>query len=114
REGLYKIEDIVEKPPLEDVVSDMGTLGRYVFTPTLFKHLDETKPGYGGEIQLTDAIRSLLSEEVVYALEFKGKRYDVGDKLGWLKATIEIALERSEYRDELSEFLKEISHGGAE
>ncbi len=112
REGLYKIEDIVEKPPIEDVVSDMGTMGRYVFTPTIFEHIERTEPGYGGEIQLTDGIRSLLSEEDVYALDFKGKRYDVGDKVGWLKATIELALQREEYRDELSVFLKEIGHEG--
>lgn len=114
RDGLYKIEDIVEKPPQEDVVSDMGTLGRYVFTPTIFDHLEKTEPGYGGEIQLTDAIRSLLSEEDVYALEFQGKRHDVGDKMGWLKATIEIAMERLEYRDELLAFLKEIGREGTE
>ncbi len=112
RDGLYKIEDIVEKPPQEDVVSDMGTLGRYVFNPTIFNHLERTEPGYGGEIQLTDAIRSLLSEEDVYALEFQGKRHDVGDKMGWLKATIEIAMARDEYRDELTGFLKEIAHEG--
>ncbi len=114
RDGLYKIEDIVEKPPQEDVVSDMGTLGRYVFNPTIFDHLERTEPGYGGEIQLTDAIRSLLSEEDVYALEFQGKRHDVGDKMGWLKATIEIAMERLEYKDELLAFLKEISQEGTE
>ena len=114
RDGLYKIEDIVEKPPQEDVVSDMGTLGRYVFNPTIFDHLEKTEPGYGGEIQLTDAIRSLLSEEDVYALEFQGKRHDVGDKMGWLKATIEIAMERLEYKDELLAFLKEIGREGTE
>jgi UTP--glucose-1-phosphate uridylyltransferase len=112
RDGLYKIEDIVEKPPQEDVVSDMGTLGRYVFNPTIFNHLEKTGPGYGGEIQLTDAIKSLLSEEDVYALEFQGKRHDVGDKMGWLKATIEIAMARDEYKDEITEFLKEIGHEG--
>jgi UTP--glucose-1-phosphate uridylyltransferase len=108
RDRLYKIEDIVEKPPEEDVVSDLGTLGRYVFNPTIFDHIGKTGPGYGGEIQLTDGIQSLLSEEDVYALEFQGKRYDVGDKLGWLKATIELALERSEYKEDLSLFLNEI------
>lgn len=108
RHGLYKIENIVEKPPVEDVVSDMGTLGRYVFTPTIFNHLEDTKPGYGGEIQLTDAIKSLLSEEDVYALQFEGRRYDVGDKMGWLKATIELAAARDEYKDELYAFLKEM------
>jgi UTP--glucose-1-phosphate uridylyltransferase len=108
QDGLFKIEDIVEKPPMEDVVSDMGTLGRYVFTPTIFDHLEKIEPGYGGEIQLTDAIRSLLSEEDVYALEFQGKRYDVGDKLGWLKATIELALQRPEYEKDLMQFLKEV------
>lgn len=114
RDGLYKIEDIVEKPPQEDVVSDMGTLGRYVFNSTIFDHLERTQPGYGGEIQLTDAIKSLLSDEDVYALEFQGKRHDVGDKMGWLKATIEIAMERLEYRDELLAFLKEICREGTE
>lgn len=108
QDGLFKIEDIVEKPPMEDVVSDLGTLGRYVFTPTIFDHLEKIEPGYGGEIQLTDAIRSLLSEEDVYALEFQGKRYDVGDKLGWLKATIELALQRPEYEKDLMQFLKEV------
>jgi len=107
RDGLHRIEDIVEKPPMEDVVSDMGTLGRYVFTPTIFEHIERTEPGYGGEIQLTDAIRSMLSEEEVYALEFSGRRYDVGDKIGWLKATIELAMQREEYREELNAFLEE-------
>jgi UTP--glucose-1-phosphate uridylyltransferase len=109
QEGLFKVEDIIEKPPAEDVVSDMGTVGRYVFTPTIFNHIKKTKPGYGGEIQLTDAIRSLLSEEEVYALEFKGKRYDVGDKLGWLMATIELAMKREEFREGLSEFLTQMT-----
>lgn len=111
-DGLYKIEDIIEKPPLEDVISDTGTLGRYVFTPAIFTHLEDTRPGYGGEIQLTDAIRSLLSEEDVYALEFEGRRYDVGDKVGWLKATVELAMERDEYREELLSFLKAIDYEG--
>ena len=114
RGGLYRIEDIVEKPPLEDVVSDMGTMGRYVFTPAIFNHIERTEPGYGGEIQLTDAIRSLLSEEDVYALEFQGRRYDVGDKVGWLKATIELALKRAEYKDELYAFLREIDQEGTQ
>lgn len=108
RDGLFRIEDIVEKPPPEDVVSDMGTLGRYVLTPSIFNHLENIKPGYGGEIQLTDAIRSLLSEEDVYALEFQGKRFDVGDKVGWLKATIQLALKRPEYQEELSSFLRDL------
>lgn len=110
RDGLHRIEDIIEKPPMEDVVSDMGTLGRYVFTPTIFKHIERTEPGYGGEIQLTDAIRLMLSEEEVYALEFSGRRYDVGDKMGWLKATIELAMQREEYREELKSFLQEIGN----
>ncbi len=110
RDGLHRIEDIIEKPPKEDVVSDMGTLGRYVFTPTIFKHIERTEPGYGGEIQLTDAIRSMLSEEEVYALEFSGRRYDVGDKMGWLKATIELAMQRAEYREELKSFLQEMKN----
>lgn len=109
QDGLFKVEDIIEKPPAEDVVSDMGTVGRYVFTPTIFDHIKGTKPGYGGEIQLTDAIKSLLSEEDVYALEFQGKRYDVGDKLGWLKATIELAMKREEFREGLSEFLTQMT-----
>jgi len=106
---LFLIKDLVEKPPLDRVKSDLATLGRYVLTPRIFDHLRRTKPGIGGEIQLTDAIQSLLGEEEVYAYLFKGKRYDIGNKVDWIRATLELALMREDLREDLRGFLKEIS-----
>lgn len=102
--GIVRIDDIVEKPSPDEVVSDMATVGRYVLTPAIFRHLRKVSAGTDGELQLTDAIQSLLQEEDVYGLLYGGRRYDVGDKIGWLKATFELALERQEFRDSLRTF----------
>ena len=102
---VYKVKGLVEKPPVEEAPSNVAILGRYIITPQIFKILEETKPGKGGEIQLTDALLNLISEEAMYAYDFEGTRYDVGDKLGFLKATVEYALRREELRDRFIEYL---------
>jgi len=106
-EDLYKVEDIIEKPSPDKVRSSLATIGRYVFTPGIFERLKTAKPGVGGEIQLTDAIRSLLKDEEVLAVRFKGRRYDVGDKLSWLRANIDLAAERPELREALEATIKD-------
>ena len=90
---------------MEEAPSNVAILGRYIITPRIFKILEETKPGKGGEIQLTDALLNLISEEAMYAYDFEGTRYDVGDKLGFLKATVEYALRREDLRDGFVEYL---------
>ncbi|MDO6355949.1 UTP--glucose-1-phosphate uridylyltransferase GalU [Caloramator sp. CAR-1] len=106
---LYKVSDLVEKPKKEEAPSNIAILGRYIITPEIFKILEKTKPGKNGEIQLTDALKELLNKEAMYAYNFEGKRYDVGDKLGFLQATIEFALKREDIRDEFITYLKEIA-----
>lgn len=100
----YLIEDIIEKPSIEDAPSNLGAIGCYLFTPEIFTRLRETKPGKGGEIQLTDAIRTLSGS---IGLVTNCQRYDIGDKLGWMKAFFELALQRDEFRDELIAILHE-------
>ena len=102
---IYKVKGLVEKPPVEEAPSNVAILGRYIITPQIFKILEETKPGKGGEIQLTDALLKLIDEEAMYAYDFEGTRYDVGDKLGFLKATVEYALRREDLRDGFIEYL---------
>lgn len=106
---VYKVKDMVEKPDKEEAPSNVAILGRYIITPQIFKHLENAKPGKGGEIQLTDALKSLITEEAMYAYDFIGKRYDVGNKLGFLQATVEFALKKDELKDEFSKYLKTIS-----
>jgi len=105
---LYKIDDMVEKPDVDKAPSNIAILGRYIITPEIFKYLETAKPGKNGEIQLTDALKRLMSEEAMYAYEFEGTRYDVGNKVGFLRATIEFALKREDLKDEFSEYLKHI------
>ena len=105
-DNLYDIEDLVEKPSPEEAPSDMGITGTYVLSPRIFDCLERTPPGRGGEIQLTDALRLLSKEEKVYGLKFEGRRYDIGDKLGWLKTTMELALEDPKLGPQLSEYLQ--------
>ncbi|MBI4392794.1 MAG: UTP--glucose-1-phosphate uridylyltransferase GalU [Euryarchaeota archaeon] len=105
---LYPIEDLVEKPRPEEAPSDLGILGRYVLTPEIFAAIEETKPGKNGEIQLTDALRLLRAKQPLYAYEFYGKRYDLGNKMDWLKTNVEVALMQDEYREELRRFLGEM------
>jgi UTP--glucose-1-phosphate uridylyltransferase len=91
---LYRIEDMVEKPSPQEAPSNLAVIGRYILTPTIWKALSGTSAGAGGEIQLTDGLRRLLATEPVYGYVFEGKRYDAGDKLGFLQATVEVALKR--------------------
>ncbi len=103
---VYKVKDLVEKPSVEEAPSNVAILGRYIITPEIFNILENTKPGKGGEIQLTDALKTLISKEAMYAYNFEGRRYDVGDKLGFLQATVEFALKREELREPFIEYLK--------
>lgn len=104
-----KISDLVEKPSMEEAPSDLAILGRYVLTPEIFEILENQGPGNNGEIQLTDAIRSLLISQVVYAFDFEGIRYDVGDKFGFIKATIDFALEREDVKEQLTDYIKKLA-----
>ena len=103
---VYKVKDMVEKPAVEEAPSNIAILGRYIITPEIFNILENQEPGKGGEIQLTDALQTLATKEAIYAYNFEGRRYDVGDKLGFLEATVDFALKRPELRDEFIEFLK--------
>lgn len=107
QEGLVKVAGLVEKPPVEKAPSRTAIFGRYIITPAIFDILVHTKPGAGGEIQLTDALKELMQTEDMYALDFKGKRYDIGSKIGFLKATVDFALEREDLKDQFMQFLKE-------
>jgi len=100
--SIYKIEDLVEKPKLEEAPSNLGIIGRYILMPEIFDHINEIPPGVGGEIQLTDALR-LFDES--YGCIFNGKLYDIGNTVDWLKSSIEIALEHDDVKDELREYL---------
>jgi len=104
-ERLTKMSHIVEKPAPENAPSNLGVVGRYVFTPSIFKHIDQLTPGAGGEYQLTDAIQSLLKQEAVYAYAYEGVRYDCGSKIGFLKATVELALRHPETAAEFKTYL---------
>ena len=103
---VYKVKDLVEKPSVEEAPSNVAILGRYIITPQIFDILENTAPGKGGEIQLTDALKTLISNEAMYAYNFEGRRYDVGDKLGFLEATVEFALKKPELRDKFIDYLK--------
>ncbi|HHV98017.1 MAG TPA: UTP--glucose-1-phosphate uridylyltransferase GalU [Clostridiaceae bacterium] len=105
---VYCVNDMVEKPDRNSAPSNMAILGRYIITPEIFKLLEDAKPGKGGEIQLTDALKRLLDTQQVYAYDFIGKRYDVGHKLGFLQATVEFALKREDLRDEFSTYIKDV------
>jgi len=102
---VYKAKNLVEKPSVEEAPSNVAILGRYIITPQIFDILQNTKPGKGGEIQLTDALKELISREAMYAYDFEGRRYDVGDKLGYLQATVEYALRKEELRDSFIEYI---------
>lgn len=108
---LLKVSDMIEKPELSEAPSNIAVLGRYIISPTVFELLEHTAPGKGGEVQLTDALKQLAMVEPVWAYCFEGKRYDVGDKLGFLKATVEFALRRPDlggpFRTYLEELMKE-------
>ncbi|MEJ9228293.1 UTP--glucose-1-phosphate uridylyltransferase GalU [Peribacillus butanolivorans] len=105
---LYQVENFVEKPALGTAPSNLAIMGRYILTPEIFSFLDQQEAGAGGEIQLTDAIQKLNQVQQVFAYDFVGKRYDVGEKLGFVKTTLEFALQNEEIKDELVEFLEKM------
>ncbi len=108
---VFQVLDMAEKPGPEKAFSDLGILGRYVFTPEIFDAIRRTPPDHRGEIQITDAIRNLLDRQPVYGVLFEGKRYDCGDKFGFLEATINLALKRPEFHDGLMEIIRKIAKG---
>ncbi|MCU9813505.1 MULTISPECIES: UTP--glucose-1-phosphate uridylyltransferase GalU [Paraclostridium] len=105
---VYKVKDMVEKPSIEEAPSNIAILGRYIITPAIFEILENQAPGKGGEIQLTDALKTLAQHEAIYAYNFEGRRYDVGDKLGFLEATIDFALKRENLKDGLMNYMKNV------
>lgn len=107
-QGVYKIKDMVEKPAYQDAPSDLAIIGRYIFTPDIFEAIEQTTPGSGGEIQITDAMRILLKKRPFYAVKLEGTRHDAGDKLGFLIATVELALKRYDLGDDFREYLKSL------
>jgi UTP--glucose-1-phosphate uridylyltransferase len=107
-DGVYQINDMVEKPPFAEAPSDLAIIGRYVLTPDIFDEIEKTQPGAGGEIQFTDAMRSLLQQRPFYARRFEGTRYDAGDKLGFLIATVEFGLQHEDLAAEFREYLQSL------
>ncbi len=105
---LFKVKDLVEKPSPSDAPSNMAIIGRYILTPRIFRKLASTKRGKGGEVQLTDALKSLLDDEPIYGFIYEGKRYDAGDKLGFLKATVEFALKEPKMGNHFRKYLKSL------
>ncbi|HEY7827667.1 MAG TPA: UTP--glucose-1-phosphate uridylyltransferase GalU [Candidatus Limnocylindrales bacterium] len=105
---LYRVKGLVEKPDPDDAPSDLAIVGRYVLTPKIFDKLEQTQRGAGGEIQLTDAIEALMQEQEVYAYAFEGTRYDAGTTMGWLKASVELALQRPDLSAEFRDYLRSV------
>ena len=105
---IYKVKDLVEKPAVDEAPSNIAILGRYIINPAIFGILENTKPGKNGEIQLTDALKELAKKEAMYAYVFEGRRYDVGDKQGYLEATVEFALRHPELKDTFMAYLERI------
>jgi UTP--glucose-1-phosphate uridylyltransferase len=108
-DGIYRITDLVEKPSLEEAPSNLAIIGRYILTPDIFRVLEKMRPGKGGEYQLTDALKGLLRKRTIYGYVFRGKRYDAGDKFGFLQATVELALKSSPVADKFRKYLLEIA-----
>jgi UTP--glucose-1-phosphate uridylyltransferase len=111
RDRLFRIRDMVEKPKPDEAPSNLAIIGRYVLTPEIFHSLGEVQPGSGGEIQLTDALKHLLRTRAIYAYRFEGTRYDAGDKLGFLQATVEFALRRPDLGAQFRQYLKSLPLG---
>lgn len=107
-ERLHRVNALVEKPKVEDAPSNFAVIGRYLLPPAIFGYLRKIDPGHGGEIQLTDALQMLAANEGLVGYEFEGRRHDIGDKLGFLKANIEYALQREEFGDKFREYLRSI------
>lgn len=105
---VYKVKDLVEKPDADKAPSNLAILGRYIITPEIFDILSDLPPGKGDEIQLTDALKELSKKEAMYAYDFEGRRYDVGDKLGFLEATVDFALKRDELKDGFIDYLRDV------
>jgi UTP--glucose-1-phosphate uridylyltransferase len=105
-DGIYLVEDFVEKPSPEDAPSTLVIAGRYIFTPEIFDFIDRTPPGKNGEIQLTDAMHLMVATRAMYGLHFEGKRYDIGNKIDFLKTNIELGLKRPDMAEELKAFIK--------
>lgn len=106
--GVHKVKDLVEKPDVENAPSNIAILGRYIITPSIFDILEHTKPGKNNEIQLTDALKELVHKEAMYAYNFEGRRYDVGDRLGFLEATVDFALKRDDLKEDFLKYLKSV------
>jgi UTP--glucose-1-phosphate uridylyltransferase len=106
--GVYLVRDLVEKPAPQDAPSNLAIIGRYILTPEIFDVLEHTKPGKGGEIQLTDGLKLLIERQPIYAYEFEGIRHDAGDKLGFLKATVEFGLKNAEFGGEFRDYLRKL------
>jgi len=106
---LYRIRSMIEKPKPADAPSNMAIIGRYVLTPEIFPSIESIEPGSGGELQLTDALKYMLRNRPIYGLKFQGKRYDAGDKQGFLQATVEFALNRSDLGDSFRKYLKTLT-----
>ena len=106
---VYKVNDLVEKPSIDDAPSDIAILGRYIITPEIFSYLENQDAGSGGEIQLTDSLRRLSKEQAMYCYDFRGHRYDVGTKIGFLQANIEFALRNPEVSEEMREYIGKLS-----
>lgn len=104
---VFEVVDMVEKPKREEAPSDLAIIGRYILTPDIFPILERQEPGKGGEIQLTDAIKKLAKDEAIYGCRFEGIRHDCGDKLGFLKATVDMALKREEFNGDFEAFLRQ-------
>ena len=113
RSEVFKVRDLVEKPPFEQAPSNLAIIGRYLLTPEIFEVLSRTAPDRGGEIQLTHGLRGLLNRQAIHALCFDGKRFDAGDKLGFLKATVEFALKRQDVGKPFAEYLRQLPSGAA-
>jgi UTP--glucose-1-phosphate uridylyltransferase len=109
RDRLYRIRNMVEKPNAADAPSNLAIIGRYVLTPEIFPSIEAVQPGSGGEIQLTDGLRHLLRNRPIYGYKFDGTRYDAGDKLGFLKATVEFALKRYDLGGSFRDYLKTLT-----
>ncbi len=102
KDDIYKVDDLVEKPSPEEAPSDLAIIGRYVFQPEIFSSLEKIGPGKGGEYQLTDAMRLVCRKSGLYGLKFKGRRYDIGSKADWIRATIALSMDRKDLADELN------------
>jgi UTP--glucose-1-phosphate uridylyltransferase len=107
-DGVYLVKDLVEKPSPDKAPSNLAIIGRYILTPGIFNALEETKPGKGGEIQLTDGLRLLMEDQPIYAYEVEGIRHDAGDKLGFLKATVEFGLKNKDFGPEFRQYLQKL------